>query len=329
MLNALPSIIAVDIEKDAEDIALLIRKSFATVADEFSLTPLNCPSNPAFTTSADLVKRLSGADCFNFGLYMNTVLSGFVGLVPVKDYKSIYEITRLAVPEEFRHRGYGKMLVEATVRKAYELGADKVIIGIINENHILKKWYHSQGFIEVTTKEYAFLPFTVCEMELELGIRYTTGEKLEALAIMREAAQWLIDTDKPMWNLDELLPENFCNDDEFVVMYIGNESAAALILSFEDRYFWPDVPRNRSGFIHKLAIRRKFAGCGIAKQLIFHVIEMCKSKGITELRLDCDPHRRSLCMLYESCGFKLKEIKSLNTSRLGIIDVAFYEMYIS
>jgi GNAT superfamily N-acetyltransferase len=165
-------------------------------------------------------------------------------------------------------------------------------------------------------------------MENDLSVRYTVDDKIEALSIMIEAAQWLIDTNKPMWDVEEFTPEHYQNTDgHFVVMWRGDESVATAILSFEDKFFWPYIAANTSGFIHKLAVKRKYAGSGYSKKLIEHIVQICKSRGINALRLDCDPHREGLCAFYEQVGFMLKETKSLHTKRLGTIDLAYYELF--
>jgi len=158
-----------EISTDAENAAVLICRSFATVADEFALTPENCPSNPAFTTATALTDRLSKPGCYCFGLYLQNILTGFVALMPAgSGEESACEITRLAVAPEYRHNGYGRMLMDVAVQKARESGAEKVNIGIIDGNEVLKDWYQLYGFIETAKKEYPFLPFVVCEMVLKL-----------------------------------------------------------------------------------------------------------------------------------------------------------------
>ena len=159
-------------------------------------------------------------------------------------------------------------------------------------------------------------------------LHYTAGDKSEALSIMREAAQWLIDTGKPLWDINDFEPEQFSNPvDQFVVLWSGDEAAAAVILSFEDKLIWPDIPVDTSGFIHKLAVRRKHSGQGIASKLIEHTTQICKSKGINALRLDCDAEREGLRALYERCGFTLKEVKVFQTERYGTLSVACYELF--
>jgi ribosomal protein S18 acetylase RimI-like enzyme len=144
---------------------------------------------------------------------------------------------------------------------------------------------------------------------------------------MREAAQWLIDTGRPMWGMDELTRAALKNPPEdYLVLYAGGDPAAACLLTFEDWIFWPDVPAGTSGFIHKLAVRRAFAGQGYAQTLIRHAASICADKGIRSLKLDCDPDRKGLCKFYQSAGFALKGIKTMKTRRWGEIGVALYEM---
>lgn len=160
-----------------------------------------------------------------------------------------------------------------------------------------------------------------------MSIRFTCGDKEEAISVMREAAQWLIDIGKPMWDKEDISPEKLNNHpDEFLVMWDDNDSVAALILSFEDKFFWPDIPPNKSGFIHKLSVKRKYAGTGYAKMIIEYAKKICLNKGIIHLRLDCDSHRNGLIRFYNSCGFTLVDMKIINTKKWGKIDLAMYEM---
>ncbi|MDR3085108.1 MAG: GNAT family N-acetyltransferase [Christensenellaceae bacterium] len=161
-------VVPIAICPNAELATGLIRRAFQTVADEFALTPENCPSHPAFTTAEALVKRLSGPNCFCFALVFRNAPVGFAALVPTEE-EGAYELTRLAVLPEKRRRGYGEMLLNACVEKTRNLGAARLCIGIIDENESLKRWYLAKGFAETAKKSYSSLPFTVCEMALCLS----------------------------------------------------------------------------------------------------------------------------------------------------------------
>ncbi len=156
-------------------------------------------------------------------------------------------------------------------------------------------------------------------------ITLTRGEVEECLAVMREAAAWLTQTGRTMWTPDELTRERIANPaEEFLLLRRDGMPAAAGLLSFYDPYFWPDVPPDTSGFLHKLAVRRAFASQGMAEELIRRAAALCRSRGVRQLRLDCDAARPALCALYERAGFRLLERKTVHTRRLGAIAVAMY-----
>jgi hypothetical protein len=63
-------------------------------------------------------------------------------------------------------------------------------------------------------------------------ISFNIGDVDEAIDIMREAANWLIDTGQPLWKLGDLTKEKLLKDNknnEFHVLKIDNVSAAAMI----------------------------------------------------------------------------------------------------
>jgi ribosomal protein S18 acetylase RimI-like enzyme len=141
---------------------------------------------------------------------------------------------------------------------------------------------------------------------------------------MREAAQWLIDSGKPMWKIEDF--DSLGNPpEEFIILRVGSEAAATCIITFEDKFFWPDALRGESGYIHKLAARRRYAGQGLPAELVRHVANLCAEKGARFLRLDCDARRPALRSLYEGLGFRLVEIRPVNTPRHGWLDIALYE----
>ena len=75
----------------------------------------------------------------------------------------------LAVLPEYRHLGIGKELVDYAITYSKNiLGANKIKIGIVEENTILKEWYEKIGFVHTGTKKFEHLPFTVGFMEIEI-----------------------------------------------------------------------------------------------------------------------------------------------------------------
>ena len=157
--------------------------------------------------------------------------------------------------------------------------------------------------------------------------KFTTGDADESISIMVEAAQWLHDTNKSLWNVSDLTQEALkSSPHEFIVMYDNNgDSIATLILDYEDKFMWSDIPPNVSGFIHKLAVRRKYAGKGMARKIVEYAVSLCREKGVNSIRLDCH-WRDKLCGFYELLGFVLVEKRHVNSKRLGEIDIALYKL---
>lgn len=70
---------------------------------------------------------------------------------------------------DYRHLGIGKELVNFAVDYCKKtLDSNKIKIGIVEENTVLKEWYKALGFVHTGTRKYEHLPFTVGFMELKL-----------------------------------------------------------------------------------------------------------------------------------------------------------------
>ena len=156
--------------------AKVIRDSFLTVAREFNLTLQNCPSNPAFITT-EVLQGLKSKGVRMFGLFKSDIQTGFVAVEKADEKK--YYMEKLAVDPQYRHQGFGKMLMDYVTDFVRSQNGYVLSIGIINENTILKKWYNDYGFKETGCKKFSHLPFTVCFMEKEL--RYESGVNNNAI----------------------------------------------------------------------------------------------------------------------------------------------------
>lgn len=137
------------------------------------------------------------------------------------------------------------------------------------------------------------------------------------LTLLREVGQWLIDNDQELWAIDTLTAENLF--DEYTqgncyVMYMNETSdsgvpaagtpAATFILQWKDPLYYPDVPDNTTGFIHKVAIRRAFVGQGLFAHILDFCQTRCEERGIHEIQLETDATRPKLMQFYEQNGFR-------------------------
>lgn len=143
----------------------IIHRSFITVAKDFDLTEENCPNHTAFISIEKLVRQYEiGTNMFLFQHYEK-----YVGYFSLVNNGESVELNNLSVLPEYRHLGIGKEMVKYAKDYAYNnTEANKIKIGIIEENTILKNWYSSLGFVHIGTKQFDSLPFTVGFMELKL-----------------------------------------------------------------------------------------------------------------------------------------------------------------
>lgn len=143
----------------------IIHKSFQTVADEMNLTKENCPSYTAFMPIEKLISHFEN----NTPMLLYQYNGHFVGYFSLSINDDSVELNNLAVLPEYRHLGIGKELVDYAITYSKNiLGANKIKIGIVEENTILKEWYEKIGFVHTGTKKFEHLPFTVGFMEIEI-----------------------------------------------------------------------------------------------------------------------------------------------------------------
>jgi len=129
----------------------------------------------------------------------------------------------------------------------------------------------------------------------------------EVIGILREAAHWLEQSGMAMWRDDELSPARLTAEVEPGLFFLAEaEGAIAGVIKFqlEDPLFWPDVAPGQSAFVHRLAVRRQFAGSGVSTVLLGWAVERARALGREYLRLDCEASRLRLRAVYEKFGFR-------------------------
>jgi GNAT superfamily N-acetyltransferase len=129
----------------------------------------------------------------------------------------------------------------------------------------------------------------------------------EFLRIVQEVGQWLADNGQTMWGPDTLTATNLIDDytqHNCFVMYADDVPAATFILQWEDPLYYPDVLPNTAGLVHKVAIRRQFAGQNLFQPMLDFYRAECLRRGIHEIQLETDATRPPLMRFYERYGFQ-------------------------
>lgn len=152
--------------EDLPSSAETLQEAFATVVKEFGLTRENCPTNAAFIQPEHLEQDLRNGNLM-YGLYVDGEQVGFAQLQQM-DAK-VFKLRKLAVRTKHRHQGYGKRLLDHALAIAAEKRGKKVILGIIEENILIKNWYLANGFVHIGVRQYPQLPFVVGIMEYDLS----------------------------------------------------------------------------------------------------------------------------------------------------------------
>lgn len=140
----------------------VIHQSFATVAEEFGLTPENCPRHTSFIPLPFLEAQM------DWGWHMYALLAGrrVIGYMSLsREGDGVFKLHNLAVLPEYRHSGFGGRLLNHAKEAVKSTGGEVLKIGIIEESTVLKNWYMANGFVPTDTETVEHLPFTVGHLE--------------------------------------------------------------------------------------------------------------------------------------------------------------------
>lgn len=141
-------------------------------------------------------------------------------------------------------------------------------------------------------------------VEVRIAAPSETGIVAEILA---EASTWADTIGAKLWQLDELAPSGIGRDVAaglFQLGWVGSEAAGTVKFQLDDSEFWPDDPGDHAAYIHRLAVRRRFAGGRVSTALMRWAVQQAAARGRQMLRLDCDVERTSLRRVYERFGFR-------------------------
>jgi GNAT superfamily N-acetyltransferase len=143
-------------------------------------------------------------------------------------------------------------------------------------------------------------------------------------SILHEAAAWLRGRGDPLWAEDEIAPEVIAGEVAAGLYFLAErdgEVAGTLRFQLTDPEFWPDAGEGESAFVHRLAVRRAFAGRGVSTAMLRWAADRARGLGRVYLRLDCEVDRPALRRMYEEFGFRYHSDR-----RFERFSVARYEL---
>jgi ribosomal protein S18 acetylase RimI-like enzyme len=161
----------------------------------------------------------------------------------------------------------------------------------------------------------AYLSTVMIEMK-----QASLADLVAVSTILKEAADWLRTTGRAMWREDELNPDRIYKEVEAGSFYLAvqaGEPAGTIKFQLEDSRFWPDLPGSDAAYVHRIAVKRQFAGKGISSKMLKWAVSHADSLGRSYLRLDCEADRQALRAIYEQFGFRLHSYRDVGPYRLS------------
>ena len=148
----------------------------------------------------------------------------------------------------------------------------------------------------------------------------------EAIAVMREVAQWGREQGFRVWldewlTQDELItqeakPENFC------IGKIDGNTVCAFILQNSDSEYWKKSSNEEAVYLHKLCVKKEYAHRNMTKLVVEAIKEECRKNDIKYIRLDTGLDEKVVRKIYLNAGFKIVDIIDYDNGR----SMALYEM---
>jgi GNAT superfamily N-acetyltransferase len=143
--------------------------------------------------------------------------------------------------------------------------------------------------------------------------RCTEADAPIAAAILREVSEWLVAQGRKLWDPVEISDEDVARRaraGELVLGREGDEVIACMYLQRSDPLFWPEAKSGDALYVHRLAVRRAFAGRGNAREMLDWAAAEARRLGRPFVRLDTEL-RSSLVRLYEDAGFVRVDAKPI------------------
>jgi ribosomal protein S18 acetylase RimI-like enzyme len=145
----------------------------------------------------------------------------------------------------------------------------------------------------------------------QLAIRRArSGDYDEAMAILREAADWLSARGNPQWqhwymDVGRRMLRERLEHHEVYLFQSGNSPVGTLTIQWSDSELWGHRGIDGlAGYIHGMAITRSMGGMRVGERLLEWAVETIAARGRRLARLDALASNVPLCRYYEQRGFR-------------------------
>lgn len=157
-------------EPNLPEAAAVIRQSFSTVVEKYSLNRAEWPTHPGFMDTDGLTKFYYSRQMY--GLFEGTTMIGYMALSEYND--STLQLWHLCILPHRRDFGLGRLMVDhAKAETVTYIGhpptidSPRLALAFMNVDKGLRSWFEKQGFIYRGSLNHGRLPYAYGWMEWE------------------------------------------------------------------------------------------------------------------------------------------------------------------
>ena len=146
-------------------------------------------------------------------------------------------------------------------------------------------------------------------------------------SVLAEAAEWVAGRSERLWHAQHVSVQAVAPDvelDTYFIAWLNGDAAGVVRLQMEDPEFWPDAAEAEAIYVHRLAVRRKYAGGEVSGALLEYAARRAGELGRKYLRLDCAADRPALRNVYKRFGFRFCDEREM-----GSFVIARYELAVA
>ena len=146
-------------------------------------------------------------------------------------------------------------------------------------------------------------------MNKTIEIRQATKEDVAKIeSILCDVVSWMKHHNwSNLWTKESVQWERLSIEyqiNDFFLAFDHDDAVACMVLTDNDPTCWPQNEKGTAIYLHKLAVKRAYAGRNISGQMIQFAKEYAIQKNIKKVCLDCNQSRTKLCAVYEKNGFE-------------------------